>query len=320
MSEESQESAVELTEDDAALLGAFEEHLSLEKARSPRTVRAYLSDLRSLFGFARTTGGAETPRTAESIDLDVLRDWLARDYRRHAARTTMSRRASSARTFFRWAVATGALETDPTERLRTPKGRSTLPQVLSRTEIDQVLGLLEQRHREDPENPAWLRGRVVVELLYGCGIRVAELCALDLTDVHPDTHTLTVTGKGNKQRTVPVGAPALRAVAAWIRTGRPQWAGSRSGRALLLGPRGGRAEQRQVREDLNRLLAAATSTGARGAHVFRHTAATHLVDGGADIRAVQELLGHESLATTQIYTHVSVDRLSRTYRQAHPRA
>ncbi len=160
----------------------------------------------------------------------------------------------------------------------------------------------------------------MVELLYATGIRVGELTGLDVDDVDPDRRTLRVLGKGNKERTVPFGVPAAVALDDWLRRGRPALVSSLSGPALFLGQRGKRVDPRQVRSVVGTLLEALGDTAATGPHALRHSAATHLLDGGADLRAVQEILGHSSLATTQIYTHVSVERLRNSYRQAHPRA
>lgn len=294
------------------------EHLLYEKARSPHTVRSYRADLHSLFSLAEARG----LRGPEEVDLDLVRSWLAQGVQQGLSRSTMGRRASSVRSFFAWATSTGRVEASPTQRLQSPKKAQPLPSVLSAGDMAAVLAVLEREAAEAPGDPRVLRLRAVVELLYSTGMRIAELCAMDLGDISEERGTVVVTGKGNKQRTVPLGRAALRSVAAWQAAGRPQWvpSGGDACRALFLGPRGGRADARQLREDLNRLLARATSHGATGAHLLRHTAATHLVDGGADIRAVQELLGHSSLQTTQVYTHVSVDRLRQTYQQAHPRA
>ena len=165
-----------------------------------------------------------------------------------------------------------------------------------------------------------LRNRAMLELLYATGVRVGELAGLDIDDLDPDRRTLRVLGKGNKERTVPYGLPAALAVDDWLRRGRPALVAADSGPALFLGARGKRVDQRQVRSVVKGLLDRLGDTSATGPHALRHSAATHLLDGGADLRAVQEILGHSSLATTQIYTHVSVDRLRQSYQQAHPRA
>jgi integrase/recombinase XerC len=305
----------ELNEDFAEALGAFENYLLYEKARSPETVRAYTSDLHSLFSSAQARGAAGV----REIELDRLRTWLAEGYDRDESRGTMARKASSIRSFFTWAEGRGLVASNPAARLKSPQGRRSLPKVLSTQDMGEILGVLAADLSERPGDAQVLRTIAVIELLYSAGLRISELCSADLNSIDQERRTVSVVGKGNKQRTVPLGIPAMQAVQAWITQGRTQWVrGNQT--ALFLGPRGQRAGQRQIREDLNAILARATSTGASGAHVFRHTAATHMVDGGADIRAVQEMLGHSTLATTQIYTHVSVDRLAQTYRRAHPRA
>ena len=312
----------ELGREFAEALRRYEEYLRYERSRSEETVRAYRSDLTDLFTAAQSAGRAGPGE----VTLADLRDWLARSFERDTARTTMARRASGARSFFRWAENEGMVGANPASQLRSPRGGQTLPKVLSHADVEAVLTEIRRREEEDPRDPRTLRTRAVAELLYSAGLRISELCGLDLGDVSRERRTVTVTGKGDKQRTVPIGAPALAALEAWVRRGRPAWFhGGGAGvppvqAAVFIGPRGGRADQRQLREDLNRVLDAATTQGASGAHVFRHTAATHMVEGGADIRAVQEMLGHSTLATTQIYTHVSVDRLARSYRSAHPRA
>ena len=301
-------------------LGQFEQHLRWERHRSPQTVRAYLSDVRDLFA---ALGGIEDV-VWEQITLDDLRFWLAGLHRRGLSRRTLQRRTSSIRGFFSWAEATGRLDRDPSARLVVPKGGSALPGVLDAQQIQAVLEQARAQTQTEAGAPApvrALRTRAVVELLYSSGLRIAELCGLDLPDVDRARLTVTVTGKGGRQRTVPVGRPALAALDEWIERGRPAWsAETPEHAAVFIGPRGARAGARQLREDLNRLLHSSTDAAVSGAHVLRHTAATHLLDGGADIRAVQELLGHRSLATTQIYTHISVDRLAEGYRGAHPRA
>jgi integrase/recombinase XerC len=234
------------------------------------------------------------------------------------SRSTLARRAATARSFTAWAVREELLDADPALRLKAPKRDKSLPGVLHQQQVVRVLDGL-QAAAEDGGALA-LRDRAMVELLYATGVRVGELAGLDVDDLDPDRRTLKVLGKGNKERTVPYGLPAAVAVDDWLRRGRPLLAAEGSGPALFLGVRGRRVDQRQVRAVVKDLLDALGDTAATGPHALRHSAATHLLDGGADLRAVQEILGHSSLATTQIYTHVSVDRLRRSYQQAHPRA
>ncbi|MGM7647539.1 tyrosine recombinase XerC [Nocardia sp. JW2] len=304
-----------LPEDLTALLGEFGRHLRLGRNRSAHTVRAYVGDVRSLLEhlYARSADAA-----LRELDLGVLRSWLAELAAGGAARTTLSRRASAARTFTAWLTETGRLDIDPGLRLQAPKAHRVLPAVLGREQAAQAMGAAESGAAQ--QDPMALRDRLIVELLYATGIRVSELCGLDLDDIDRERQLVRVLGKGNKERSVPFGAPAEAALVAWLRAGRPALANERSGRALFLGQRGRRLDQRQARTVVHDVVAAIPGAPDMGPHGLRHTAATHLLEGGADLRVVQELLGHASMATTQLYTHVSVERLKRVHDQAHPRA
>ncbi|MGW0158188.1 tyrosine recombinase XerC [Mycobacterium sp. NPDC003323] len=292
------------------LLEEFDEYLALQRGRSAHTRRAYLGDLRSLFDF---TGGGLT-----TLTLPRLRSWLAAQAGAGAARSTLARRTSAVKTFTAWALHRGLLSTDPAVRLQTPKSHRVLPAVLRRDQALDAMDALDSGAQQG--DPLALRDRLIVELLYATGIRVSELCGLDIDDVDVPRRVLRVLGKGNKQRTVPYGEPAEDALAAWLKSGRPALATSRSGPALLLGARGGRLDQRQARTVVHQTMAAVDGAPDIGPHGLRHSAATHLLEGGADLRVVQELLGHSTLATTQLYTHVSVARLRAVHDQAHPRA
>lgn len=292
---------------------AFVDHLERVRRLSPATVKAYRSDLRDLQASA---GGV----TLEDVDLDVLRDWLWRATQRGDARSTLARRAAAARSFFGWAHEQELVSHDPSLRLIAPKRGRTLPTVASR---DAMSALLDA-HRDSAAtgDPLALRDHAILELLYGSGIRVAELCGLDVDDLDLDRGTARVLGKGAKERVVPYGAPSRDALEAYLRRGRPVLV-SRArtfSPAVMLGSRGARIGPRAVYELVARVLAPVVGAETIGPHALRHTAATHLLDGGADLRAVQEILGHASLGTTQIYTHVSAERLTATYRLAHPRA
>ncbi len=289
----------------------FLTHLRAERDRSPHTVRAYEGDVRSLLRHAVRLGVDDLG----ALDLAVLRSWLARGRTGGAARTTLARRGSSARVFTAWAVRRGLVAADPGLALATPKGHRPLPDVLQPDEAARLVDAVE-----DDGTPGVLRDRLVLELLYATGVRVAELCGLDVDDVDPARRVLRVLGKGRRERTVPYGAPAQDALDAWLDRGRPQWSRDGSGAALLLGARGGRVDPRTVRTVVHQRLRAVPGAPDLGPHGLRHSAATHLLEGGADLRSVQELLGHASLATTQIYTHVSVERLRTSYERAHPRA
>jgi integrase/recombinase XerC len=294
----------------AAALEAFRGHLELELGRSPHTVRAYVGDVGSLLDHAVRLGVT----APEEVDLAVLRSWLARLRSTGASRSTLARRGSAARVFTAWAHRRGLVPDDPGLLLATPKGRRPLPDVLRQ---DEAVRLVEAADGDDPES---LRDRLVLELLYATGVRVGELCGLDVDHVDQHRRVLRGLGKGGRERSVPYGTPAQAALETWLRSGRPQWAGPRSGAALLLGARGGRVDARTVRTVVHRRLAAVPGAPDLGPHGLRHSAATHLLEGGADLRSVQELLGHATLATTQIYTHVSVERLRTSYDRAHPRA
>lgn len=294
-------------------LDAFLRALEVERGLSPHTVKAYGADLRSLIDDAEAQG----IREASELDLELCRDWLWRASESGAAPTTIARRAASARGFTAWLERTGR-GPDAARRLRSPKTGRTLPRVVSQQGMDGIFDHL--RALAETGDAVALRNLAIVELLYAAGIRVSECCSLDLASLDFERRTARVLGKGSKERIAPFGGPAAAALRDWIQRGRPQLAGPKSGDALFLGARGGRIDPRAVHELARRELSATPGSGPSGPHALRHTAATHLLDGGADLRAVQELLGHSSLGTTQIYTHVSAERLAAAYRQAHPRA
>jgi integrase/recombinase XerC len=298
----------------ASALSGFGRYLAGERGRSVHTVRAYLADVGSLLAQAAAEGAKEP----SAIELGTLRRWLGAQSSSGVARSTLARRSATARSFTAWAVREGLMDTDPALRLKAPKREASLPGVLQQQQLARLLQQLETAAEDGA--PIALRNRAMVELLYATGVRVGELAGMDIDDLDPDRRTLRVLGKGNKERTVPYGLPAAVAVDDWLRRGRTKLVSAASGSALFLGVRGGRVDQRQVRSVVKDLFEALGDTSATGPHALRHSAATHLLDGGADLRAVQEILGHSSLATTQIYTHVSVDRLRKSYQQAHPRA
>jgi integrase/recombinase XerC len=306
---------VDVPDQFAAVLDEYAEHLALERGRSEHTRRAYLTDLRSLFAFldARTPGAG-----LDALDLPVLRGWLAAQAAGGAARTTLARRTSAVKTFTAWASRRGVMAVDPATRLQVPKARRTLPAVLRQDQAIAALHAADVGAQEG--DPLALRDRLIVEMLYATGIRVSELCGLDIGDVDTGSRLIRVLGKGNKQRTVPFGRPALAALETWLRDGRPELANPDSGAALLVGPRGRRLDPRQARTVVHQTVSAVGGAPDMGPHGLRHSAATHLLEGGADLRVVQEILGHSSLATTQLYTHVTVARLRAVHDQAHPRA
>lgn len=292
----------------------FVRYLRAERGRSEHTVRAYRGDLESLLSHVERRGG----RRFDELDLDDLRSWLARLRSQGVSSATVARRASSARVFTAWAHRTGRLPADVGARLSVPRVSRALPQLLTPEQAEDVLDSLAADAVDD--DPVALRDRALIELLYATGIRVAELCGLDRGDVDESRRTLRVLGKGGKERTVPFGAPAEAALQAWVQRGRPELIGPRSGSALFVGVRGGRLDPRVARRVVHESVAREPHAPQVAPHGLRHSAATHLLEGGADLRSVQELLGHASVATTQRYTHVSIDRLRRAYQQAHPRA
>lgn len=298
----------------ALAITGFGRYLTGERARSQHTVRAYLSDVGSLLACAAMEGVTDLG----GLELGTLRRWLGAQSESGVSRSTLARRSATARSFTAWALREELIDTDPALRLKAPKKDGHLPGVLQQQQLVRLLTGLKEAAQDGAPMP--LRDLAMVELLYATGIRVGELAGIDIDDLDPDRRTLRVLGKGNKERTVPYGLPAALAVDDWLRRGRGKLVAPASGPALFLGVRGGRVDQRQVRRVVKGHLEALGDTAATGPHALRHSAATHLLDGGADLRAVQEILGHSSLATTQIYTHVSVDRLRNSYQQAHPRA
>jgi integrase/recombinase XerC len=303
-----------MQEDPADPVKAFARHLGAERGLSEHTQRAYVGDLRNLMSYARDRGITDL----SEVRLSDLRSWLADQSENGAARATVARRSASARAFLRWATRTGVIDADPSLRLAAPKRVRSLPGVLRADEIDAALEVAAVA--ADDQDAVHLRDRAMVELLYATGIRVGELVGLDIDDVNFGSNVVRVMGKGAKERTVPFGGPAASALQGWLQLGRVQVVTAASGPAVFLGRRGGRVDPRQVRAAVHQLLQHVPDIPDVGPHGLRHSAATHLLEGGADLRAVQEMLGHSSLATTQIYTHVSVERLKHSYQQAHPRA
>ena len=298
----------------AAVLAAYERHLVAERDLTPHSVRAYLGDVAALLAHAVALGHDDVA----GLDLRTLRSWLARQQSLGSARTTVARRATAARVFTAWLHRTGRCSHDPGAALASPRAHRTLPPVLRRDETRLLLDAAAEHARSD--GAVGSRDLAVLELLYATGIRVGELCGLDVDDLDDHRRVVRVLGKGRKERVVPYGLPAREALEAWCTTGRPALARAGSGPALFLGTRGGRLDQRAVRALVHARLAEVPGAPDLGPHGLRHTAATHLLEGGADLRSVQELLGHSSLATTQLYTHVSAERLRAAYLQAHPRA
>lgn len=304
------------------MVDAYERHLRSERGLSPHTIRAYIGDVVSLLGYTNGldvlgTGELVTPSDKE-LDLAAIRAWLAAQRTAGTGRTTLARRSAAARTFTEWAHRRGLLATDPGARLAAPRPQRKLPAVLRQDQAGDLMKASQSGAIE--RDPAAMRDHAIMELLYATGIRVSELCGLDVDDVDMDLRVVRVIGKGDKERTVPFGLPAQRAVADWLAHGRPALATAGSPPALLLGVRGGRLQAGTVRQIVHDALKAVPGAPDLGPHGLRHTAATHLLEGGADLRTVQELLGHATLATTQLYTHVTVERLRAVHDQAHPRS
>ncbi len=295
-------------------LAAYERHLVAERDLAAHTVRAYLGDVAGMLEHAAALGHTDL----RTLDLRALRSWLAKQQTLGKARSTMARRATAVRVFTAWAQRTGRVDTDPGASLGSPKAHKPLPAALDAAEARALLEAAAVS--ADDGSAVGVRDVAILELLYATGIRVGELCGLDVDDVDRDRRVIRVLGKGRKERTVPYGVPADRALLAWLTTGRPDLFAAGAGAAMFLGARGRRIDQRAVRTLVHARLADVPDAPDMGPHGLRHTAATHLLEGGADLRTVQELLGHASLATTQIYTHVTTERLRQAYRLAHPRA
>ncbi|WP_228545935.1 tyrosine recombinase XerC [Microcella flavibacter] len=303
--------------DDA--IAAYLRSVELERGASPHTLRAYRGDLATLAEFVERRGAEPD---AALLDLELLREWVWAQNEAGLGAATLARRTSTLRGFTAWLARTGRAPADAGARLRAPRPGRHLPRVLSRAQVDELFVQLAARASGD--DPLALRDLAIIELLYASALRVSELVGLDLADVDDARRTVRVLGKGAKERIVPFGVPAQRALTAYRERGRPALAVGATGAggrdALLLGARGARLSTRAAYQLVARLLVDLPGSGPAGPHAFRHSAATHLLDGGADLRAVQELLGHASLGTTQIYTHVSADRLAAAYLTAHPRA
>ncbi len=304
-----------MSEEFEKIINAFQRHLEVERNLSAHTIRAYLGDLSSLLNHLEVLN----VKNISQLELSHLRSWLANLQVKGASRTTISRRAVSVRLFTKWALKNKYIATDIGASLATPKGHRTLPEVLGIDDAKLAMDSMATRAAEE-ETPMSLRDVAMVEILYASGARVAELCGLNLADIDYNRQTIQVLGKGNKERVIPIGNPAMRALKKWLEDGRAHMMNEKSEKAVFLGARGKRIDQRAVRSVVYEALTAIEGIERMGPHALRHSAATHLLEGGADLRTVQEILGHASLATTQIYTHVSTERLQKAFKQAHPRA
>lgn len=295
----------------SALADRFAEHLSTLRGYSENTVKSYHSDVLDLAGFLE---GKLT--SVSELDLALLRQWLWQVSQRDAANSTLARKSAAIRSFTSWCQVEKIIPADPGLRLKSPKATRHLPKVVSKESLTEIFDHLKVL--AETGEPVAIRNRFIFEMLYATGIRVSELCGLDLLSLDMDRNIIRVIGKGSKERVVPFGLPAKNALKEYLAV-RDKFSPTQGNGALLLNSKGKRLGVRSVYQLVAELLAD-TPTGASGPHTLRHTAATHLLDGGADLRAVQELLGHASLGTTQIYTHVSVERLREGYKNAHPRA
>lgn len=290
----------------------FAESLRTASGYSVNTVKSYLIDVLDLVDFLES----QNISNITDVDLALLRQWLWEVSQRNAANSTLARKSAAIRSFTSWCLDRGYLSADPGQRLKSPKAQRHLPKVVAKDSLNDIFHHLKTL--AETGEPSAIRDRAVFELLYATGCRVSEICGLDILSVDLGRNVLRVMGKGAKERVVPFGLPARDALEAYLSV-RQNLNPAAGETALLLNSKGKRLGVRAVYQLVASLLAE-TPSGAAGPHTLRHTAATHLLDGGADLRAVQELLGHASLGTTQIYTHVSVERLREGYRNAHPRA
>ena len=299
------------------MIDAWGVYLRANLAVSEHTLRAYVSDLRSFTTYCQVDE-LSTENIRSVVTLRAIRAWLASLVQQGKSRSTISRRTASIRSFTAWAYRRGYLDSDPGLLVTSARGDQKLPQVQTPSDTAELLSYAATRTREE-NSPAAIRDWAILETIYATGIRVSEVCSLDTTSIDQQGMTLRVIGKGNKERVVPFTRACLSALQAWLSHGRQSLAIPEAGRALFVGDKGRRIDPRVIRAMIHRMCAQA---GVRdlAPHALRHTAATHILAGGADLRAVQEILGHSSLQTTQRYTHVDAQRLSAIYKQAHPRA
>lgn len=300
-----------------SLIDAWGVYLRANLAVSEHTLRAYVSDLRAFIVYCQVDE-LSTENIRSVVTLRAIRAWLASLVQQGKSRSTISRRTASIRSFTAWAYRRGYLDSDPGLLVTSARGDQKLPQVQTPSDTAELLSYAATCAREE-NSPAAIRDWTILETIYATGIRVSEVCSLDTTSIDQQGMTLRVIGKGNKERVVPFTRACLSALQAWLSHGRPSLAIPEAGRALFVGDKGRRIDPRVIRAMIHRMCAQA---GVRdlAPHALRHTAATHILAGGADLRAVQEMLGHSSLQTTQRYTHVDAQRLSAIYKQAHPRA
>ncbi|WP_296492531.1 tyrosine recombinase XerC [uncultured Actinomyces sp.] len=293
------------------------EYLRLSRRMSEHTIDAYLGDLRALLDYVGLRWDAPAGEFGQALTQRSIRSWLADTLASGGARSTIARHTAAIRNFTAWAVREQILANDPAAALTSPRADQRLPTPLDESEACTLINLA--RAEAVDGSAAQMRAWAILELTYACGLRVSEVCALNVSSLNREALTVRVLGKGKKERVVPYGPPAREALDHWLVRGRPQLVAQSSGEALFLGDRGGRIDPRVVRSMVHR-MAAKAGVHDVAPHGLRHSTATHLLQGGADLRAVQEMLGHASLSTTQRYTHVDTARLSAIYQRAHPRA
>ncbi|WP_418969882.1 site-specific tyrosine recombinase/integron integrase [Alloscardovia omnicolens] len=311
-------------------MSEYLDYIRVNKGLSAATVRAYSGDISHALHVLFLRG----IESLDNIDRDHLRSWMAYELHRGESKATVARKVVAMRGFFEFAYTHGLCAKNPAESLATPKHSSRLPEILTK---EQAVAFVEAAPHDDStqvqggdssnsssgrvhESAQDMRDTAMLELLYATGIRVSELVGLNISDINMNDRLIKVTGKGNKQRVVPFGLPAARALQKWVEQARADFLSDKTPEgALFLGRRGGRIDQRIVRSIVHQ-RAQDAGVPDIAPHALRHSAATHMLDGGADLREVQEILGHSSLSTTQRYTHVSMEKLKQTYAQAFPRA
>ena len=296
-------------------LEKFLDYLKIEKNRSDNTIRSYQTDIELLFEFLTSRGLS----SFKEIQTDFIKEWIVSLKKNNISNTTISRRISSIKVFFNFLVKNNLIEINPTLKIIAPKLNKVLPNILGQKQADQLLTQAAIYEVEEESQEVRIRDYAILEVLYSTGIRVSELVGLDVEDINFSNLTLKVLGKGKKERFVPFGIPAREAIDKYLKDSRNSF-NDKNSQALFLGLRGKRLNVRQVRRILNKAMDQIENSKEVSPHDLRHSAATHMLEAGADLRIVQELLGHSSLATTQKYTHVTIERLREVFANAHPRA
>ncbi len=293
----------------------FLEYLKIEKNRSENTIRSYQTDLELLLEFVSNKGVS----SVNKISTELIKEWIISLKKNQISNTTISRRISSVKVFFNYLIKNNLIEINPTLKVIAPKLNKVLPNILGQKQAEQLLDQAAIYEIEEESIDIRIRDYAILEVLYSTGIRVSELVGLNIHDVNFNNLTLKVLGKGRKERVVPFGIPARDALDKYLNESRNKF-NDKNSSALFLGQRGNRLNVRQVRRILNKAMSQIENGKEISPHDLRHSAATHMLEAGADLRIVQELLGHSSLATTQKYTHVTIERLREVFANAHPRA